>query len=114
MRSSGGTNFELLRSVVSRTKSSIACFAGPSFHEGSTPLEAEVCAEADVRDVDKMGSNANVEISARRSTADCGTSPAMFSSPITVGSTYYFNATTQLRLCENSIHRMSAVDQNRS
>jgi hypothetical protein len=35
MRSSGGTNFELLLSVVVLTKSMIACFTDPSFHEGS-------------------------------------------------------------------------------
>src|SRR5262245_33689563 len=34
MRSSGGTNFGLALSVVARTKSTIACFAGPSFHDG--------------------------------------------------------------------------------
>ena len=34
MRSSGGTNFGLALSVVVFTKSRIACFAGPSFHEG--------------------------------------------------------------------------------
>src|SRR5271170_8164287 len=35
MRSSGGTNFGLAGSVVTRTKSRIACFAGPSFHEAN-------------------------------------------------------------------------------
>ena len=35
MRSSGGTNLELALSVVAFTKSTIACFAAPSFHEGS-------------------------------------------------------------------------------
>src|SRR5271165_4189378 len=35
MRSSGGTNFGLLLSVVVLTKSRIACFAGPSFHDGN-------------------------------------------------------------------------------
>ena len=35
MRSSGGTNFGLAGSVVARTKSKIACFAAPSFQEGS-------------------------------------------------------------------------------
>ena len=37
MRSSGGTKFGLDWSVVACTKSTIACFAGPSFHEGSRP-----------------------------------------------------------------------------
>src|SRR5271169_2192892 len=35
MRASGGTNFELLLSVVVLTKSIIACFAAPLFHDGS-------------------------------------------------------------------------------
>src|SRR5208283_1786831 len=35
MRFSGGTNFALLLSVVVLTKWRIACFAGPSFHEGN-------------------------------------------------------------------------------
>src|SRR5664279_3287558 len=35
MRSSGGTNFGLALSVVVLTKSRMACFAGPSFHEGN-------------------------------------------------------------------------------
>ena len=47
MRSSGGTNFGLARSVVARTKSTIACFAGPSFHDGSGPPGVAVCAGAD-------------------------------------------------------------------
>src|SRR5208283_2254673 len=34
MRSSVATNFGLLLSVVVLTKSRIACFAGPSFHDG--------------------------------------------------------------------------------
>jgi hypothetical protein len=34
MRSSGGTNFGLFLSVVVLTKSTIACFAAPSFHDG--------------------------------------------------------------------------------
>src|SRR4029453_3246346 len=40
MRASGGTNFGPALSVVARTKSTIACLAGPSFHEGS----GSVCA----------------------------------------------------------------------
>ncbi len=43
MRSSGGTNLGLALSVVAFTKSMIACFAGPSFHEGKTL--ASVCAD---------------------------------------------------------------------
>src|SRR5438045_9507501 len=35
MRSSGGTKFGPPVSVVALTKSTMACFAGPSFHEGS-------------------------------------------------------------------------------
>jgi len=67
MRSSGGTNFGLVDSVVARTKSRIACFAGPSFHAGSRALG--VCAEAelDKKGADKVGRNAKVETRARRS-----------------------------------------------
>jgi hypothetical protein len=55
--------------VVSRTKSRIACFAGPSFHDGSAPLEVAVCADAemDASGAEKTGTNANVESRARRS-----------------------------------------------
>src|SRR5437870_13004917 len=35
MRSSGATKFAPPVSVVALTKSTMACFAGPSFHEGS-------------------------------------------------------------------------------
>src|SRR5271165_5622011 len=35
MRSSGGTNFAPPVSVVVPTKSTMACLAGPSFHDGS-------------------------------------------------------------------------------
>ena len=42
MRSSGGTNFGLVRSVVACTKSRIACLAGPSFQDGS----GSICANA--------------------------------------------------------------------
>ena len=45
MRSSGGTNFGLARSVVALTKSRIACFAGPSFHDPNA-LSWVVCASA--------------------------------------------------------------------
>src|SRR5271169_271850 len=44
MRSSGATNFGLLGSVVVLTKSSIACFAGPSFQEGNGSAAAVVAA----------------------------------------------------------------------
>src|SRR4051812_43536799 len=40
MRSSGATNCGLLFSVVFLTKSRIAFFAGPSFHEGSGSVAA--------------------------------------------------------------------------
>ena len=44
MRSSGGTIFGLAWSVVTRTKSTMACFAGPSFHEG----RGSVCVALDL------------------------------------------------------------------
>src|ERR1700733_12368094 len=68
MRSSGGTNFGLARSVVSRTKSRIACLADPSFHDGNGPLEAvSADAETDKGGADRAGSNANVVSRVRRS-----------------------------------------------
>src|SRR5215471_20974176 len=48
-----------------RTKSKIACFAAPSFHDGSTPPGA--CANAATGSVaDKIGSVARVESRTRR------------------------------------------------
>src|SRR5262245_40674717 len=44
MRASGGTNCELAGSVVACTNARIACFAGPSFHEGSASVCAWACA----------------------------------------------------------------------
>src|SRR5262249_35552501 len=64
MRSSGGTNFGLERSVVARTKSTIACLGGPSFHEGS----GSPCASADEGSIipDKPGSSARLDSRGRR------------------------------------------------
>jgi hypothetical protein len=68
MRSSEGTNFGLARSVVSHTKSRIACLADPSFHDGNGPLEAVWAdAKADKAGADEAGSNANVVSKVRRS-----------------------------------------------
>ncbi|MFY9952861.1 hypothetical protein [Bradyrhizobium sp.] len=69
MRSAGGTNFGFAGVVVSRTKSRIACFAVPSFHDGSAPLDVVVYAEAemDKKGADNVGRNAKVEMRARRS-----------------------------------------------
>src|SRR5215468_1312621 len=64
MRSSAETKLGLDRSVVPRTKSKIACFAGPSFHDGSKPPPGvAVCAKAETgsRGPDKAGSSASVE-----------------------------------------------------
>ncbi len=44
IRASGGTNVGLDWSVVACTKSTIACLAGPSFHEGSGSVCANACA----------------------------------------------------------------------
>ena len=68
----------------------IACFAGPSFHEVSAPLEVVVCADAGAVNsgTDKAGSNANAEIRVRRSMEEHGVSPVMFSSPMVVQRRY--------------------------
>jgi hypothetical protein len=68
MRSAAGTNFGLAWSVVSFTKVVIACFAGPSFHEGSGSPDVADCAceETGMNCDDKAGSTANVESRARR------------------------------------------------
>ena len=54
--------------MVARTKSKIACFAAPSFHDGSSPPGAAVCAGADAErnGVDKAGSVAKVASRTRR------------------------------------------------
>src|ERR1700722_468929 len=73
MRSSGGTNFGLARSVVSRTKTRIACLADLSFHDGNGPLEAvSADAETNKGGADKAGSNANVVSRVRRSMPERG------------------------------------------
>jgi hypothetical protein len=54
--------------MVARTKSKIACFAAPSFHDGNRPPDVAVCAGADAarNGADKAGSVANVESRTRR------------------------------------------------
>src|SRR5271154_2820540 len=76
MRSSGGTKSLLDWSVVACTKSRIACFAGPSFHEGSGsagncpcgggPTGNCACAAVVRRSPDSTGSVASVESKKRR------------------------------------------------
>src|SRR4030095_4859625 len=44
MRASGGTNFGLALSVVACTNATIACLAGPSFHDGKGSPCANACA----------------------------------------------------------------------
>src|SRR5262245_38968819 len=71
MRSSAATNFELAWSVVTRTKSMIACSFGPSFHEGNgaacVPC-AWATAESSVWP--RVESKAKPEIATRRLTSD--------------------------------------------
>src|ERR1700685_4255038 len=83
MRCSGGTNFGLVESVVVPTKSTIACFAGPSFHEASTLPGGAVCACAEaVRSApDRVGSAANVESKVRRSIPNRASFDVMMLSP---------------------------------
>src|SRR6516164_3516899 len=73
MRCSGGRNFELPCSVVARTKSSIACLAAPSFHDGNGLADGAVCADAgSVRSgPDKAGNSARLETRARRLVRYC-------------------------------------------
>jgi hypothetical protein len=66
MRSSGATKFLLDWSVVARTKSRIACFAGPSFHEGRTPAGACAFAVVATSSPGSDGSAATVDSSPRR------------------------------------------------
>ena len=80
---SGSTNLGLPGPVVHRTKSRIACFAGPSFHEGSAALEVVVCADAGAVNsgTDKAGSSAIVESKARQSIPERGRFPFMLTTP---------------------------------
>src|SRR6185312_7371114 len=79
MRSSGGTNFGLARSVVVLTKSRIACFAGPSFHDpNARSCAACVWAIAVNGMPDRAGSNAILEINTRRLMFDDGRSDFIF------------------------------------
>src|SRR6516165_7467582 len=69
MRCSGGTNFGLERSVVTRTKSMIACFAGPSCHEANgSPCVTCARADEDSSVPVKAGRSARLEARLRRLT----------------------------------------------
>jgi hypothetical protein len=61
----------LAGSVVARTKSRIACFAGPLFQEINGPSDV-VCASAGIERTasDSAGSRAMLEVSARRLISD--------------------------------------------
>jgi hypothetical protein len=54
--------------VVARTKSKIACFAAPLFHQGNRSLDVAVCADAQTSVPDKTGSTIRTESAARRLT----------------------------------------------
>src|ERR1044072_9092458 len=71
MRSSGFTNLALAWSVVARTKSTIACFAAPSFHDASGAPDV-ACASADVERsaLDNAGSRAIPAMAVRRLMSD--------------------------------------------
>src|SRR6476620_5693424 len=72
MRGSGGTNFARAGYGVTRTKSRIACFAGPSFHDASGDPADVVCACAGVagHEADRTGRTARLETKVRRSIPD--------------------------------------------
>jgi hypothetical protein len=71
-RSSAGTWSGLAVSVVVRTKSRIARFAAPSFHEGNGFVDGVVCADAGIvrSGLDKAGNDVKIEIRTRRFTDD--------------------------------------------
>src|SRR5271170_3604638 len=105
MRSSGGTNFWPDASVVVRTKSRIACFAGPSFHDGSAAVDVAVCADAetDKNRAHIAGRSAKVEMRARRPMSVDGSigfivsiSRALINAPINI-------AGLQRPLCDSHI-----------
>src|SRR5882757_1003077 len=111
MRSSDGTNLALARSVMSRTKSRIACFAGPSFQDGSAAVGVVPCADTWVgkNGADKAGSNASVESNARRSMTERGISLVMFNPPAVFlrapngpnrAAAGIFDRSPRVRLCE--------------
>src|SRR5208282_6811017 len=70
MRSAGGTKLGPPSVVVVLTKSTIACFACPSFHEGSGSPAASACAETEKSGADKAGNAAIVLSKARRPILD--------------------------------------------
>jgi hypothetical protein len=57
-RASGGTNFGLVLSVVACTNATIACFAGPSFHDGKGSGWA--CTRATIKKMAAAASHARV------------------------------------------------------
>src|SRR5262245_1715584 len=71
--------------MVARTKSKIACFAAPSFHEGNRPTNGANCADADrgPSAADIAGSIANVESKTRRLTPE-GLSSGFTLAPFTL------------------------------
>jgi hypothetical protein len=64
--------------MVARTKSKIACFAGPSFHDGSNPPGVCAGAETGRSGPDNAGSSANVESRTRRLIPEEGAIDFMF------------------------------------
>src|SRR5262249_52005953 len=70
--------------MVARTNSKIACFAGPSFQDGSKSPAVAGCAGADTgrSGPDNVGSNASVESRTRRLTPEQGAIGFMFDSDV--------------------------------
>src|SRR5262245_22004758 len=60
MRAPGGTNFELVLSVVALTNSTIALLAAPSFHEGRRSVCVTPCVKA------RPATNASTMANSRR------------------------------------------------
>src|ERR1019366_3318141 len=77
IRSAGGTNFGLAWSVVARTKSRIACFAGPSFQDGRTLDGACPIATTGTNAAAAASSTGKAEIKVRRRSFRAGTTGFM-------------------------------------
>jgi hypothetical protein len=84
MRRGTGTKSGEPSRVTAVTKSTIDCFAAPSFHDGSGAVDIAVCARTKLgsSDADKAGSTARLESRTRRLNPEEGTLDVMSVSSI--------------------------------